>query len=147
MFRLLKFVRLPAAEKILFIETLLLVPTVRIAIWVVPYRILQKGFVRTLSPKTDAGGADWRQIEKITNFVRLTSRFVPFASCLTQALAALYLLRVKGQDAELKIGVKKDENARFEAHAWLEKDGRIIIGKLSKHERFMALNDPQERNL
>ena len=63
------------------------------------------------------------------------------ASCLTQALATRTLLNLKGQKSHLKIGVDKDKKENFEAHAWIEKEGKIIIGKLPRHQqRFVILN-------
>jgi hypothetical protein len=147
MFRLVKFASLKRAEKKLFFEAVLFVSAVRVALWLIPFRWLQKSFMKFLSPKAGAAETDWSKIEKICGYARRSSRLVPFATCLTQALAALYLLRLHGHDAELKIGVKKAEDENFGAHAWLEKDGRVLIGKLPKRERYIALNNAQERIL
>ncbi len=140
MSRLLKFVKLPTAEKILFIETFLFVPAVRIALWLIPFAVLQRGFSKFLASEAETSEPDWSQIKKIVRAVRFVSRFIPFASCLTQAVAALLLVKLNGQEAELKLGVAKNNNADFEAHAWLEKNGQIIIGKVPRHGRFIVLN-------
>ena len=71
--------------------------------------------------------------------VRTVSRFVPQATCLTQALAASLLIRYDGQESELKIGVAKDDRSRLIAHAWLEMDGRIILGELPDQNKYVAL--------
>jgi hypothetical protein len=59
--------------------------------------------------------------------VAVASRFVPKATCLVQALAGQALLARRGHAARLHIGVSKPEG-RFEAHAWLEDEGRPILG-------------------
>ncbi len=45
--------------------------------------------------------------------------------CLSRSLAMRVLLRRKGIEADLKIGVSLRSGA-MEAHAWLEKDGRVL---------------------
>ena len=59
--------------------------------------------------------------------VTRASRLVPFATCLTQALAGGFLIRRAGSNAVIHFGVAKGE-AGFKAHAWLESDGDILIG-------------------
>lgn len=48
--------------------------------------------------------------------------------CLPQALALQWFLRRKGIVTNLHIGVKKDDAKGIAAHAWLEKNGRVLIG-------------------
>lgn len=148
MSRLLKFVKLPAAEKTLFIEAFFFVAAVRIGLWTVPFGRLRQyfdGFLRHRAAETPE--ADWAEVKRIVRSVKTVSRFVPFASCLTQALAALLLIRLNGQEAELKIGVAKDAKSGFDAHAWLEKENRIIIGKIPEHGRYMILHFNQGQAL
>jgi hypothetical protein len=56
------------------------------------------------------------------------SRLVPGASCLTQALSLQVLLGQRGLGSRLCIGVRKSQAKGFEAHAWVESGGRILIG-------------------
>jgi hypothetical protein len=57
---------------------------------------------------------------------------VPGASCLTQALAAQYLLARSGHRSQLRVGVAQDPSGRLLAHAWLVSDGRVVIGGSSR---------------
>lgn len=70
-------------------------------------------------------------------------RFLPERPCLTQALVLQYLLLRRGDDtAELHIGVTKGEDGSLEAHAWVERDGRVLIGGANApgtYERFENL--------
>ena len=52
------------------------------------------------------------------------------------------LLERYGQSADLKIGVSKSQGS-FEAHAWLEVDGRIVLGKERMHSRYAVLGSNQ----
>ena len=49
------------------------------------------------------------------------------ATCLPQALVLAYVLRNE-KHIDLIVGVRKSPT--FEAHAWVEKSGRILIGEL-----------------
>jgi hypothetical protein len=51
-------------------------------------------------------------------------RYVPGGSCLAQSVALVWLLRGRGMDADVRVGVT---NTRaFEAHAWVECDGKEL---------------------
>lgn len=140
MSRLQRFAKLPRAEKTLFIKAFFFVGATRAILWLVPFTILQKGLRGFLSPKAKTPETDWTQISKIVRSVRFAGKVVPAATCLTQALAALLLIHSSGQNSELKIGVAKDEKNHFKAHAWLETEGRIIIGKLPGHNDYIVLS-------
>lgn len=68
----------------------------------------------------------------------IVSRFIPRATCMTQALAAQILLGRHGHAGHLCIGVGNPNN-RFRAHAWLENDnGEILIGHTDRAQ-FVVL--------
>jgi hypothetical protein len=54
---------------------------------------------------------------------------LPF-SCLEQSLALVSLLAIRGTPARLVIGVSRTP---FVAHAWVECDGRILLGESETH--------------
>jgi hypothetical protein len=136
---LVKFLRLKRTEKSLVLRSFLLVLFIRLLLWLVPARLLQRLFTSNPTETGENSGNDWSEITKIVRSVRSVSRFVPRATCLTQALAASLLIRRSGQRSELKIGVAKNEQSQLIAHAWLETDGRIILGELPDQSRFVAL--------
>jgi Transglutaminase-like superfamily len=71
--------------------------------------------------------------------VAAVSRFVPGASCLTQALAARVVLAREGYDSTLQLGMARIDG-RLQAHAWLVCDGLIVVGGAG-HDQF-AQFDP-----
>jgi hypothetical protein len=71
--------------------------------------------------------------------VTLASRCVPSATCLTQALAGQVLLSRHGHPASLRIGVARSAAGEFQAHAWVECHGRIVIGGAQTLSRFTPL--------
>lgn len=98
---------------------------VRLGLWVLPYRAVHKSVARLTRR---AGTARARHsVEHIVWAVRVASRFIPRATCLTQSLAAQVLLTRHGYPAELCLGVAR-EDGQFDAHAWVESNGRVVIG-------------------
>lgn len=67
------------------------------------------------------------------------NRLFPSSPCLTQALVIQRLLRRHGRHSELRIGVRKDERGKFGAHAWVESEGRVVIGGEALSEGFVPL--------
>lgn len=125
--RLRKFLGLPPGDRRLLIRAALLVPAVRLILWLLPFQ----SSIRMLEKRVPGRGGragDDPLPDRIVWAVEAAARYVPRATCLTQALAAQTLLNREGFPAELRIGVAKDGNGRLQAHAWLEKDGKILMG-------------------
>jgi hypothetical protein len=71
--------------------------------------------------------------------VETASRHIPKCACLTVALTAQVLLSRHGQKSDLRIGVVKGAEKNLEAHAWLESEGRILVGALHDLSRYTPL--------
>lgn len=71
-------------------------------------------------------------MEQVVWAVRVASRYLPGATCLTQALAAQALLTHSGFPAQVEIGVAKDSDEekvrQFRAHAWVVCHGQVVLG-------------------
>lgn len=67
---------------------------------------------------------------------------MPGATCLVQALAGMALLARQGHAATLCIGVTK-RDAAFGAHAWVECDGRAVVGVQADFTPLYSLNPGQ----
>lgn len=138
--RLRRLWRLPAAERSLFVQAGLLVLAVRLGLWLLPFRTVLR-CVRQLLPANGTVDmvADPTITNRVARAVAVTSRHIPAASCLTQALATQVLLRRRRQPAVLQIGVARNPAGRFMAHAWIESQGRIVIGNLPNLNEFTPL--------
>ncbi|MEJ2504255.1 MAG: lasso peptide biosynthesis B2 protein, partial [Gemmatimonadota bacterium] len=64
--------------------------------------------------------------------------------CLVEAVALTWLLRRDGHPAAIRIGAGRVED-RFEAHAWVESRGRILIGGRYAPHRFSVFPDFEDR--
>lgn len=60
--------------------------------------------------------------------VKQAARLVPFASCLTQALSLQHMLARRGLTGVIRVGVKIDESAKMDAHAWVILDETVLLG-------------------
>ncbi len=61
------------------------------------------------------------------------------AKCLARALTTQVLLNRQGYLPDLRIGVAKATAGQLEAHAWVEYQGRIVIGQLNDLSRYLPL--------
>lgn len=120
-----RFFRLPAADRALLIRAALLLGAARVALWVLPLRVARPLVARLAPRAPGAPGAD-----RIGWAVTAARRVIPRATCLPQALAGEALLVRNGHAAELIVGVAKTPKGGLEAHAWVESDGRLVVGEL-----------------
>lgn len=143
----IKFFHLPWREKRFFIKAAFLLLLIRLGLWVLPFRMMRR--LLTYRKKAPAGSEniDRLPIDKIVRTVRAASGYVPVATCLTQALATVVLLSQIGYPARVRIGVVKSDEGRLQAHAWVESDGRIIIGQHPDLYRFSVLSPLREEIL
>lgn len=124
--KLIRLLTLEPIERRLLAEALVLVVFVRLGLWTIRLRRLQP----VLRRYTHIRRAGIRSIDivRISRAVDWVSRLVPYATCLTQALATQTLLAAYGYSAHLHIGVQRDQQNAFVAHAWVECQGRVVIG-------------------
>jgi hypothetical protein len=135
-----RLLSLPAGSINLFLEALALVVLVRASLWVLPSRTVLRRVNLQLRHSTRGEGASGADVRRIAWAIRAASRRVPHASCLTQALAGQVLLARYGHDSQLRLGVARDGDGRFEAHAWVETEIGAVIGNVAVH-RYAQLPD------
>lgn len=72
-------------------------------------------------------------------------RLLPRRPCLTQALVLQHLLYCHGDaSATLHIGVMKGTSDELRAHAWLERDGKVLIGGKAAPDDYRPLEELHE---
>lgn len=84
--------------------------------------------------------------EEICRAVDVAARFVPGATCLVKAQAGSAMLNRFGYAAEIKIGVAK-QSADLKAHAWVEYEGRVVVGSTENQYVELSKNIPASRKL
>jgi hypothetical protein len=130
MLRLRKFFLLCPTERRLLLKAAFLLSAIRVGLWLLPFQLQGRLFVRLskllpeYSPDPDAA------VAQVAWAVETAAPYVPRATCLTRALAAKAMLASSQCPLLLHIGVAKGENGHFKAHAWLESQGRVVIGDI-----------------
>jgi len=106
-----------------------------------------KGALEWLAPRahSDVSAPD-RSLDEsarvISRMEAAAARNLFFATnCLEQSLVLWWLLRLRGIGAELRIGARKD-SGRFEAHSWVEFDGRVLNDAGEEHLHFVPFEGP-----
>jgi hypothetical protein len=136
MARLHRLLEISTSEVFLLGSTLTLIWIIRIGLWVIPFprmrRLVSTATARARSNRAasevNVGANLPKSFWQLVWAIGVVSRWVPQATCLTQALAAQVLLARAGHKATVHIGVAKDVSGKFEAHAWVEAYGRVVIG-------------------
>lgn len=147
MSRLIKIIQLPLAEQYFLLKAFLLTGSIRLGLWVLPYRVLSEKIVGSQPDLSGIGIPNPGRIMKISHSVKAVSRCIPSATCLTQALAAFVLLKRERQPAQFYIGVMVAEQGEFKAHAWVKCDGKYVVGKIPNVSGYTALTTATKSNI
>lgn len=154
--RLRKFLKLTSSEHCLLIKSWFLLGTIRLGLYLLPFQKLRSllGLLVRVTQAFHVHIHRWRKAglsapsslspERIAWAAEVASRYLPVATtCLTKALTVQTLLLNQGYPAFIHIGVSKGESGQLEAHAWVESQGKIVIGgnsvELSQYTTFPPL--------
>jgi hypothetical protein len=124
--RIHKFLNLSSSERRLLIKTWILLGVIRLGLGLFPFSTFRK-FLFKLTFLFHGLEKDFSE-EYLVWSVAVVSLYMPKTTCLAQALTAQFLLQQAGHQARLHIGVNYGIGGRLEAHAWVESQGRILIG-------------------
>jgi len=119
--RLKRFAQLTPTEKRILIRVLFVVGLARAGL-----SFFSTDTARKIAAKAATGASG--SLEQVVWAVTVVSRYLPGATCLTQALAAQALLTQSGFPSQVEIGVAKDELRRLKAHAWVVCHGQVVLG-------------------
>ena len=138
--------RLSRLELLLLVQSGLALPAVAALIRIKGLRKCQASLARLTPAETLAGshttGAGEQQVRYVARMVRAAATHGPFrANCLQQSVTLWWLLRRRGLESELRIGTRK-EDGRFDAHAWVEFDGRVLNEGSDVGARYAAFDLP-----
>lgn len=124
-------------ERGLFLRALLLLPVAAVGLRLLGLRRFQALLMRRLLLRA-AGQADMERAQRVALTInRAACNGLYRANCLQRSFVLWWLLRRRGIDTQLRIGVRK-RGARFEAHAWLEYDGIVLNDDADISTRYAA---------
>jgi hypothetical protein len=135
----LRFLSWPEQRVLLY--ACLLLNAIRLALWLLPFGIIRRQLKTVLSVWVDHKPVKPVSVDFIVWTVAVAGRYTPgVAMCLARALTTQLLLNRYGYPHQLHIGVAKNDAQALEAHAWIEFEGEVVVGKLSNLERFKSLS-------
>jgi len=139
--RLRKFLDLPPTERRLLVRATLLLGAIRLGLGLLPFQTFRRLLTHVTYAPIGLLNAERPSADRVAWAVTVAGRYMLGArACLTKALAVQVLLARHGQQAHLRLGVVRGEEGCLEAHAWVESDGRVVIGgSESELERYTPL--------
>ncbi|BAZ11055.1 hypothetical protein NIES4071_28800 [Calothrix sp. NIES-4071] len=136
--RLRNFLKRSNRSKILLLTALILLTSIRFGLLLLPFRNLLKLITLISEGLLHKIAVNKVSLGQIVWAVDVVTRYMPGgAKCLARALTTQVLMNWCGYKPELRIGVSKGETGTFEAHAWIEYQGRVVIGYLQDLPRFV----------
>src|SRR5262245_37303465 len=135
--RLRKLLALSPAERQTLLRSLVVLAWVR---WTVGRRGLAPVEARIARVIAAKRGHEWGTVgcgeAEVTRILLVARRGLPGRStCLHLAAALRLLLAERGIASDLRFGVR-NEGGTFTAHAWLECDGRVLVGGRDVYQRY-----------
>ncbi len=125
-------------DRWLLTRATLLLAGIRLGLILLPFQRLARVLEHLGRPPRSPPEQDRESIDRIVGAVTVMSHYVPGVKCLERALAAKVLLSARGHPVDLRIGVERGPE-QLEAHAWLEDDGRVVIGNVEDLGRYTRL--------
>ena len=120
----------------------LLINAIRLSLWLFPFGKIRRTLDVMLNAWVYSEKTSSVSVDFIAWAVSVASYYAPGGvKCLARALATQLLMNRYGYVHKLRIGVAKGEKQTLEAHAWIEYQGRVVVGGLSKLDRFRPLSN------
>jgi hypothetical protein len=116
-------------------EALLLLLFVRIGLRTASYSRLRRWLERVAFVKARTRSS----VSDVTWAVSAAGRRITGTTCLAEALAVYTMLRRRGHEPLLRIGVRQSDHSLLEAHAWVECDGQIVMGEVPQIAGYAIL--------
>jgi hypothetical protein len=131
---------LKSAERRLLLRATLLLWAIRVGLLTLRFQALRRFLASVPQPPAGVRAPGVLSPDRIAWCVEAAGRYVPGArTCLNQALAAQALLKREGHPASLRIGVSRGEGGQLKAHAWVESQGRVVVGGAGDLSRYAPL--------
>ena len=139
--RLRRFSAQERPARSLFLRAAALLPLISLSLRLRGFRKTQTFLQKFLSlPSHPADTSASSTAQQTVRVVRAAVRnSLGHPTCLEESLALWWLLRRQGIGSDLRIGVRKD-GEKFEAHAWVERDGMALNEPEARHQHYAAFD-------
>lgn len=124
-----RFFQLTRPEKVIFFRALQLLVYFRLSL---KYRPLPKIFSEVEKKSNTAAPQSQPALPllRISHLITVCSRYIPYSTCFSKALAGKVIFSEIGYSVDLHIGVNKTEDSAFAAHAWLSFENKVVLCNL-----------------
>jgi len=135
--------RRPRNEIFLVAQAVAALTATRLALHWVRLPVLRRGVWRILAGGRQLPEGQRLPMARVLGCTEAASRVLPVSTtCRATAIVVQALLQRHGYAVQLRIGVRLPAAGEFAAHAWLEHEGRIVVGgPASVVDQYQALPD------
>lgn len=131
-----RWLQLKREDRSILFSSFLLQAGIRVGLWLVPFSKVQRLAIRCAVRKQFAGPDTEKRVVWAIN---AASRLIPRCTCFVRALAAQVLFQRCGCETNLRVGIAKESTGRLKGHAWLERNGQILIGGMEDLSQYALL--------
>ena len=137
--------KLNRSGKKLFLQAYILMMLIRLGLLLLPFRRLQDLILNVKRFESIAAVDSQPSPGAIAQSVQRSAKYSPGnVKCLAKALTTAVMMSIYGFPYKVKIGVAKDESNNLEAHAWVESEGKVVVGYLPDLSRYIAMSSTGE---
>jgi Transglutaminase-like superfamily len=135
---------LSKSDRALVARAMFLLPIVATSLKTVGLRRTQSWLGRNgLGPTIPSTEQTRASVRRAAQMVAVGCRQHPLrSSCLPRTIVLWTLLRRRGIDADVRIGVRCDSQGEFHAHAWLEWNGQVLNDAAEVGSQYLPFNRP-----
>lgn len=145
--RIRKLAQLAPSERGIVLQAAVLMPLTALAVRLIGFKLWSAALVR-IAPlpirfyRYEDPAPEARRIARLVRAAALRGPFK--ANCLQHSMALWCILRRNEIDSHLRIGARKD-GGKFEAHAWVELEGKPLNDSPEVRERFAPFGSVMPR--
>lgn len=146
--QILKFLNLTEQDRQLLLKSFILLGLIRLGLWLLPFGTLRQCLNNRLQLFSQSPKITFTELDKVSWAIDVSSRYwFGEVKCLAKALTTQILMSSYGYCPQLQIGVAKSKQGNLEAHAWVENEGKVVVGHLPNLSHFIPLTswDGKER--
>ena len=136
--RIRGWLALGSAQRVRLVAMMLALPLIEAALRLFDYQRTQRWLERhsRLAGSRHASPGDLSAAQDLANLASIAGRHGAIkATCLRQSLLLYWLLRRRGLDPQLILGVRTQDGV-FDAHAWVELEGVALAQHDLAHHPF-----------
>ena len=123
-----QFLSFNHSDRILLFRAMVLLVTIRIGLKLLRFQTLRRWLTRLAQPPVWTNKKKLLSIYKLIWSVTIASSYLPGIKCLARAL--------EGYAAQLRLGVTKDKKGQLLGHAWVESQGKVVIGGVGTMTKY-----------